>query len=499
MANIKISELNELTQKAYDDYLPIVDSSASETKKISVKDLTSSNVELLAVSDTAPSECSEGDKYYNTETGLIYTATATDTWGTVGEEPIKDILYVVFSEKNTYAWNGTDMLSVGGGSGSEIVIGDESEATEDTKLLVDTSGSIDELKYKDETTGTFKDLEVKALDSLPVGTSVEYAGTTIPDELKGTWLFERGQELSRTEYAKLFSVIGTSYGVGDGSTTFNLPNKCGRVPVGLDENDTDFNTIGKTGGSKYLQEHSHSFRYNNGGATGANGCLTTTSNVSSYETFNTNAAGTGDSGNLQPYIVKNYIIKVKETRPLASHTVNAYSESESNAYSCDYSNKAFGGKILWTNPSPTSEFASQNITLSSDDYDMYEVIYSNYKGEDYYMTSGKTPKGHGKRIMMNIGSSTNGPYAFKRDITYNNPTSLSITLCSVWYGSIETSSDVDLIPLYVIGYKTGLFPTQQSTRSSNTYSGDIEEKKDIVIDDGGEEKPIDEDNDKNNK
>ena len=137
MANIKISELSELTKKAYDDYLPIVDSSASETKKISVKDLTSSNVELLAVSDTAPSECSTGDKYYNTETGLIYTATATDTWGTVGEEPIEDILYVVFSEKNTYAWNGTDMLSVGGGSGSEIVIGDE-EPTEDTKMIIDT-------------------------------------------------------------------------------------------------------------------------------------------------------------------------------------------------------------------------------------------------------------------------------------------------------------------------------------------------------------------------
>lgn len=115
------------------------------------------------------------------------------------------------------------------------------------------------------------------------------------------------------------------------------------------------------------------------------------------------------------------------------------------------------GKVLWTNHSPASSFASQNITLNSSDYDMYEIIYLNYKGEDYYMTSGRTPKGHGKRIMMNIGSSTDGPYAFKRDITYNNPTSLSITLCSVWYGSKEVSSDTDLIPLYVIGYKTGLF------------------------------------------
>ena len=49
MANIKISELNSLTKKSYDDVLPIVDSNASETKKISVKDLVDNNVELIAV------------------------------------------------------------------------------------------------------------------------------------------------------------------------------------------------------------------------------------------------------------------------------------------------------------------------------------------------------------------------------------------------------------------------------------------------------------------
>lgn len=74
------------------------------------------NVSLLAVSDTAPSECNEGDKYYNTTTNEIYTATGTDTWSEDGEEPLQDILYVVFGEQNTYAYNGIEMLSVGGGS-----------------------------------------------------------------------------------------------------------------------------------------------------------------------------------------------------------------------------------------------------------------------------------------------------------------------------------------------------------------------------------------------
>ena len=212
MANIKISELNELTksQRAYDDYLAIVDSSANETKKISLENIMQNNIQLLAVTDTAPSECNIGDKYFNTDTGLIYTATGTDTWGTVGEEPIEDILYVVFSEKNTYAWNGTDMLSVGGGSGSEIVIGDESEATEDTKLLVDTSGSTDELKYKDETTGTFKDLEVKALDSMPVGTIVDYDGQA--SDIPAGWeTYGTGQIKKTSETRPLTATVVNEY------------------------------------------------------------------------------------------------------------------------------------------------------------------------------------------------------------------------------------------------------------------------------------------------
>lgn len=96
------------------------------------------NITLLAVSDVEPTECEVGDKYYNTEDKVIYTATATDTWGSIGETPTSGILYVVFDEKNTYSWDGTDLVSVGGGSGSEIVI-EPDEPTEDTKLIIEES------------------------------------------------------------------------------------------------------------------------------------------------------------------------------------------------------------------------------------------------------------------------------------------------------------------------------------------------------------------------
>lgn len=56
-----------------------------------------------------------------------------------------------------------------------------------------------------------------------------YAGSAAPSG----WLFCDGSAVSRSTYAALFAVIGTTYGAGDGSTTFNLPDLRGRVPVGV--------------------------------------------------------------------------------------------------------------------------------------------------------------------------------------------------------------------------------------------------------------------------
>lgn len=68
------------------------------------------------------------------------------------------------------------------------------------------------------------------VDMTPIGRTVEYRGAALP---RGT-LIEDGSAVSRTTYAPLFSVIGTTYGVGDGSTTFNLPLSNGSVFAALD-------------------------------------------------------------------------------------------------------------------------------------------------------------------------------------------------------------------------------------------------------------------------
>lgn len=82
--------------------------------------------------------------------------------------------------------------------------------------------------------------------AVPVGMVVDYAGTAAPTN----WLLCYGQAVSRTTYADLFTAIGTVYGVGDGSTTFNLPDARGRVVAGQDDmGGTSANRLtGQSGG-----------------------------------------------------------------------------------------------------------------------------------------------------------------------------------------------------------------------------------------------------------
>jgi len=62
--------------------------------------------------------------------------------------------------------------------------------------------------------------------SMPVGSIIPFAGTTIPDG----YLLCDGSAISRTTYSSLFAAIGTTYGEGDGNSTFNLPNLIYRIP-----------------------------------------------------------------------------------------------------------------------------------------------------------------------------------------------------------------------------------------------------------------------------
>lgn len=172
--------------------------------------------------------------------------------------------------------------------------------------------------------GEWKELTLKATDTLPIGTVLAFAGTTIPTG----WLLCDGSVLKPEDYPELYNVIGTTYGVQGG---FVLPDYRGKTLVCVDTSDTDFNELGKTGGSKDLQKHSHDWSAwaggydGNGPYSGLGGFKGYGWNVINggrvtYEGGNgIKETGTGTSGNLQPYTVVNYIIKAFNT--IASNTV----------------------------------------------------------------------------------------------------------------------------------------------------------------------------------
>ena len=76
----------------------------------------------------------------------------------------------------------------------------------------------------------------------PAGVIMPFAGIRVP----AGYLPCDGRAVSRTTYATLFGVIGTTYGAGDGSTTFALPNLGGRVPLGTSSS----HTLGTSGGAE---------------------------------------------------------------------------------------------------------------------------------------------------------------------------------------------------------------------------------------------------------
>lgn len=167
---------------------------------------------------------------------------------------------------------------------------------------------------------------------VPPGSVVAYIASSAP----GGWLLCDGSAISRTTYSILFGIIGTTYGVGNGTTTFNLPDMRGRVPVGYGTGSgLTARVLAATGGeethvlttdempshSHNITDPGHSHSYvnntNNQDTDNAFGTQTaaddsdlgaTTGTSTTGITIN-NSGGGQAHNNMQPFIVLNYIIK----------------------------------------------------------------------------------------------------------------------------------------------------------------------------------------------
>lgn len=183
--------------------------------------------------------------------------------------------------------------------------------------------------------------------AMPVGSVIDFAGASAPSG----WMLCFGQAVSRTTYATLFAVIGTVYGAGDGSTTFNLPDCRGFVTAGRDDmggaaagrltTALSGTTLGASGGAQNVAlsiaqmpvhkmvgttktnniSHHHagvvvggSSASTGGGAFSAVGSLTTGStgaeDTAHVHPFESDPIGSGAThNNVQPTIIMNKIIR----------------------------------------------------------------------------------------------------------------------------------------------------------------------------------------------
>lgn len=127
--------------------------------------------------------------------------------------------------------------------------------------------------------------------------------------VKPGYLAAQGQAVSRTTYADLFAEVGTTFGVGDGSTTFNLPNGQGRFALGKAVSGTG-STIGATGGNI---DHVHSVDPPNtatGTPSATSGQLVGVINVASAtHTHNLDISSFNSTAENPPYIALNCMIK----------------------------------------------------------------------------------------------------------------------------------------------------------------------------------------------
>lgn len=127
------------------------------------------------------------------------------------------------------------------------------------------------------------DINALPTNSTPVGTIIMFAGSSAPSN----YLACNGSAVSRSTYSALFAVISTTYGSGDGSTTFNVPNYQGVVPKGT--GSQTINTRSKTGPDlgvieeDQTQGHYHNIIFNNGAVGGVATMLSGNASASAYE------------------------------------------------------------------------------------------------------------------------------------------------------------------------------------------------------------------------
>ncbi|MBH8566701.1 tail fiber protein [Nostoc sp. CENA67] len=167
----------------------------------------------------------------------------------------------------------------------------------------------------------YVDSAIAAIGVVPIGGTIAWITNSAPSK----WLICDGRAISRTTYAALYAVVGAIFGSGDGSTTFNLPDLRGRVPVGADSSTlqgaasriTASNTLGASAGAQThtlitneIPPHAHPKSVSGGVADGSSKSAMTdiVGTTAGANVVTANTGGGAAHNNLQPYLIINWII-----------------------------------------------------------------------------------------------------------------------------------------------------------------------------------------------
>tara|TARA_Y100001937_G_scaffold110100_1_gene155365 strand:- start:880 stop:1437 length:558 start_codon:yes stop_codon:yes gene_type:complete len=174
----------------------------------------------------------------------------------------------------------------------------------------------------------FTGANLTGIEGIPTATIVEWSSSSVPSG----FLECDGSAVSRSTYSALFAIVGTTYGTGDGSSTFNLPNLSDKVAVGKSNNKALASTggaetvtsTGNVGGStgnttlstSQIPSHNHPAANVSGSSSGdpatpgATGSSTGSTGGGGSHSHNMSANFTGDATSvLQPFLTVIYIIK----------------------------------------------------------------------------------------------------------------------------------------------------------------------------------------------